>query len=615
MALLALSSFLYANYNQDGLNGFSRTHVAAVENHSRLGIGAGGDLFSMTNTFRDEQIEDRSIAKVYAINGFPFLSLALFDAFEASVVVPVFYEYVSIYSQDEIGMGDASLNLKYKIPESLKEFDFAAVMLLSGGSSVVNTGGMIPRNPRFVNIKNGGVQNRGLYGSGETSVGGLGVATLDLKKRNEKVDIKIHGNVGYRHTFASDPDVVEFQNIAILTGAIEYNPVPFMGLFLEYTLEKPMANYYGEKDLTFTTLSAGGQLFTEVGLELYGAVNFNMAGDTYIDDITRKGVTYDAQPYPALRITGGMSFKFFLLPQDTDNDGVYDVVDQCPNDPEDIDGFQDSDGCPDLDNDGDGIPDAKDKCPNRGEDFDDFEDTDGCPDLDNDADGIPDARDQCPNEAEDKDGYQDDDGCPDPDNDGDGICDPWVAEKGLSQQYSSVCRGADKCPTHPEDVDGFEDEDGCPDPDNDKDGIPDALDRCPTEPENFNGVEDHDGCPDLKTKKIEDQLVLKGVNFKTGTFELTFQAQKILDEVVEQLLDQTNVEIEIRGHTDDVGKPEVNKKLSQDRADAVKKYFVLKGVAAERIKTSGYGDAQPIDSNKTANGRAENRRIEMYRIK
>ena len=131
---------------------------------------------------------------------------------------------------------------------------------------------------------------------------------------------------------------------------------------------------------------------------------------------------------------------------DRDGDGVPDSLDACPDEPEDKDGFQDEDGCPDLDNDGDGIPDHEDQCPNDPEDKDGFQDTDGCPEHDNDSDGIPDSLDRCPNEAEDKDGFEDDDGCPDPDNDGDGIPDK-----------------NDKCPNDPETVNGFEDEDGCPD--------------------------------------------------------------------------------------------------------------------------------------------------------
>jgi len=93
---------------------------------------------------------------------------------------------------------------------------------------------------------------------------------------------------------------------------------------------------------------------------------------------------------------------------DRDGDGIPDVLDKCPDEPEDKDGFEDEDGCPDLDNDKDGIPDAVDKCPNEPEDFDGFEDEDGCPDPDNDQDGVPDATDKCPNEP----GPASNDGCP-----------------------------------------------------------------------------------------------------------------------------------------------------------------------------------------------------------
>jgi outer membrane protein OmpA-like peptidoglycan-associated protein len=100
--------------------------------------------------------------------------------------------------------------------------------------------------------------------------------------------------------------------------------------------------------------------------------------------------------------------------EDSDGDGIPDVKDQCPEEPEDRDGFQDEDGCPDPDNDNDGIPDIYDACPNDPEDMDGFEDNDGCPDLDNDKDGIPDKQDKCPNEPETLNGNRDDDGCPDP---------------------------------------------------------------------------------------------------------------------------------------------------------------------------------------------------------
>jgi hypothetical protein len=171
---------------------------------------------------------------------------------------------------------------------------------------------------------------------------------------------------------------------------------------------------------------------------------------------------------------------YVVEPHDRDGDGIPDNLDQCPTEPEDIDGFEDADGCPDKDNDGDTIPDGMDKCPNEPEDFDGYQDTDGCPDPDNDGDGIPDDRDQCPDKPETFNGYKDEDGCPDePDRDNDGIPD-----------------SRDKCPDQAEDTDGFQDEDGCPDPDNDNDGIPDNQDECIDEPETYNGYQDEDGCPD-----------------------------------------------------------------------------------------------------------------------
>jgi len=99
---------------------------------------------------------------------------------------------------------------------------------------------------------------------------------------------------------------------------------------------------------------------------------------------------------------------------DRDGDGLFGAADRCPEQAEDKDGFEDTDGCPDPDNDGDAIADAQDRCPAEPEDKDGFQDTDGCPDPDNDGDGIADAQDRCPDKPEDKDGFEDEDGCEDP---------------------------------------------------------------------------------------------------------------------------------------------------------------------------------------------------------
>jgi outer membrane protein OmpA-like peptidoglycan-associated protein len=292
-----------------------------------------------------------------------------------------------------------------------------------------------------------------------------------------------------------------------------------------------------------------------------------------------------------------LSFGGYVLPQDADKDGIEDKVDKCPGEPEDFDGFEDDDGCPEPDNDGDGIDDTVDECPDLAEDFDGFQDEDGCPDLDNDGDGIPDVDDRCPNEPEDFDGFEDSDGCPDvlQDSDEDGVPDD-----------------TDKCPLKPEDIDGFQDEDGCPDLDNDLDGILDTEDQCPNEPETFNGYQDEDGCPDQRP--LEQKYIIRGVNFESGSASLTPDSYAVLDKVVKTLMAYPEVRVEIRGYTDSVGSWDLNLDLSQRRADSVKNYLVNSGIPSDRMIAKGYGEADPVSSNKTAAGRAENRRIEFHRL-
>jgi outer membrane protein OmpA-like peptidoglycan-associated protein len=217
------------------------------------------------------------------------------------------------------------------------------------------------------------------------------------------------------------------------------------------------------------------------------------------------------------------------------------------------------------------------------------------PNPDPDGDGISGAADKCPDQAEDKDGFQDEDGCPDPDNDNDGIPDV-----------------RDKCPDQPEDKDGFQDEDGCPDPDNDNDGIPDAKDKCPNEPETKNGYKDDDGCPDELPPAIKKFTgVIEGIHFKSGRALILPGSYALLDRAVGVLKDYPDVRLEISGHTDSRGKADHNRDLSQLRADAVKTYFISRGIDANRLTSIGYGADRPVDTNSTDAGRARNRRTEF----
>ena len=251
-----------------------------------------------------------------------------------------------------------------------------------------------------------------------------------------------------------------------------------------------------------------------------------------------------------------------------------------------------------ADSDGDGLPDDIDRCPQNPEDADGFEDNDGCPDPDNDTDGIPAKDDACIDKPETVNDFQDDDGCPEADSDGDKIFDEL-----------------DQCPAKAEDADGFEDSDGCPDPDNDKDGIPDKDDACPMKPETVNKHEDDDGCPDEVPEAIKAFTgVIEGIRFRSGSDVILRQSFEILDKAADVIKAHPKLKIEIQGHTDDNGAEADNQDLSERRAKAVEKYLIDKGVPAKQLVSKGFGESKPLVPNKDDESRTINRRVEFKRI-
>lgn len=349
--------------------------------------------------------------------------------------------------------------------------------------------------------------------------------------------------------------IVPFDINAVINLAPEFklNPYLIFGGGFTYWMHQ----YKGKKlDDTPETRALGDE--TKGSFKFGGGLEVFMSDRISLDILFRYSYTFtdlDLYPAPEANITdevnGNLDLRiglsFYLGGQrDNDGDGILNKLDGCVNDPEDFDGFEDEDGCPELDNDNDGIPDLQDRCPNAAEDIDGFEDhdgcidndndqddivdkldkcpkspedmdgfedEDGCPDEDNDQDGVLDINDRCPNEPEDVDNFEDFDGCPDLDNDKDGVSDSQdkcnntpmgiqVDEDGCPIEIikdtdeDGILDEHDKCPTMKEDMDGFEDMDGCPDLDNDQDGMLDTGDKCPNDAEDFDGYKDQDGCPD-----------------------------------------------------------------------------------------------------------------------
>ena len=306
---------------------------------------------------------------------------------------------------------------------------------------------------------------------------------------------------------------------------------------------------------------------------------------------------------PDYRIVAGVNVAPSFDPnaRDADKDGIVDGMDRCVKEAEDLDGFQDADGCPELDNDADAIPDLQDQCPDDPEDDDNYMDNDGCPDADNDKDGVLDVADRCPSNPETVNGYQDEDGCPDEkpvdDTDGDGYKDD-----------------VDRCPYDAEDFDNYEDEDGCPELDNDTDGILDVDDACPMEREIYNGVDDEDGCPDEGRVVVESSQIkiLEKIYFDFNQATIQTRSFSLLDEIAATIVAHPSLlKIRVEGHTDNVGGDETNRNLSQERALAVMNYLIASGVEEHRLDARGFGEDYPIDSNETDEGRANNRRVEF----
>jgi outer membrane protein OmpA-like peptidoglycan-associated protein len=317
-----------------------------------------------------------------------------------------------------------------------------------------------------------------------------------------------------------------------------------------------------------------------------------------------------SENYSAIVFTAGLSFFFGGEPPiDDDRDGIPSFRDRCPETPEGA--TVDAAGCP-ADGDGDEVLDGLDNCPDTpaGWPVDDG----GCP-LDTDGDGVPDGRDSCMETPAGA--VVDFEGCA-VDSDGDGVPDgidqcaltpagAVVDEAGcpVDADGDGVPDGIDQCDATPEGLPV--DSQGCP-IDSDGDGLKDDVDACPA----FNGAGgvDEEGCPRFRLDKVT-RIPLPSVRFASGSTVLTDAARGDLAALAEALLYFDDVTVEIEGHTDDVGSERDNFLISVERSRAVQRWLIDAGVDEERIAVRGYGEIRPIADNATAEGRAQNRRIEV----
>ena len=262
----------------------------------------------------------------------------------------------------------------------------------------------------------------------------------------------------------------------------------------------------------------------------------------------------------------GLSFRFGGT--DTDGDGIYDKNDVCPEVP----GLEQFNGCPDTD--GDGIEDSKDTCPEVAG----LAEYNGCPDTD--GDGISDDKDKCPNVA----GLAALSGCPDADADG-------------------IADGDDKCPNEV----GPAANNGCPWPDTDGDGVVDKDDECP----DVAGTIANNGCKDVLQGQAAIDALAKTIYFDYKSSSLKLESYPVLDKIVSVLKDFSDYKVITNGYTDNIGSKSFNQTLSEARATIVSDYLSNKGVDSNALTSNGHGEENPVASNKTEEGRSQNRRSEI----
>jgi outer membrane protein OmpA-like peptidoglycan-associated protein len=540
---------------------------------------------------RSSQRQDTAYPLINLMQFKPAIGFGVTDFLDFALSIPFYADLAEGFSP-EGAFGDLKFSTQFRIPGKKDRLTDAALLAGVSFPTGEKSKGYVPRHTLYYQMDSDSVIS--CFSSGSYDFDIEAIWRLNTSWFGTYV------NAGCLFTSKKT-----LSDLLILRTALELKLTSNISFFTELISESRFSNvadgFRINRDPFW--LEPGFQVVTEHGglVALTGGICLTSKNNITYNSHSGSNLTpgndreISGKVMPSWRAGLHVGWNMSLRNVDRDRDLVSDEYDKCPKQKEDLDNFDDHDGCPDTDNDKDGIIDSLDKCPDSPEDFDKTEDNDGCPDLDNDLDRIVDSLDKCPEVPEDFDGFEDDDGCPDPDNDSDGISDTL-----------------DKCISELEDNDGFEDTDGCPDIDNDLDGIADNLDQCP----DSSGLKEDNGCPKVREKAKEikmGRVILAGVAFEPKTAKIVESAYRILDQVYLSLIDYPGVKVEVWSHTDSTGSVSQNFSLTQRRADTVRDYLISKGVDPFRLKAIGKGSQDPIADNSAIPGRQLNNRIELYR--
>ena len=420
-----------------------------------------------------------------------------------------------------------------------------------------------------------------------------GVATLNVARFiNEKFDVAMNGHWGEWGYFNKDNGQKFYRNSRYIDANLRWKflandqskfiPYAMIGLGMQNLKAHPSLPY---QTALVVPIGLGINIDLTKRLILNLQTNYGYTTGDNVEGATLDGKDMVWNHQLNLCYVFG---KAVALPGDADGDGVNDKRDLCANTPKGA--LIDKKGCI-VDGDKDGVADNLDKCPSVAG----LEKFSGCPDTDND--GVQDSEDKCPSVA----GVAQFSGCPDMDADG-------------------IQDSEDACPQ----VAGTIALKGCPDADGD--GIADNLDKCPNEA----GIVANEGCPEVKPTPVvptpapvpvvapvnpgKATVVMEEIThikFETNSFKITDESITLVDMAIAVLKNNPSYQLVVEGYTDNTGSEALNMNLSRQRANAVKKYLVGKGVNANRITTVGYGMKNPKSDNSTTEGRLENRRAEL----
>ena len=377
--------------NRDGLLGANKTHAAQTLSKGHLLVSCYARLINDHGVFDHgefaRQGQPEKVGATAMEDGYLSADYGITNSLEAAADFPVYREAVATDSGKSaaISPGEAKLFVKYRLPFGAAKLGWGAALVAGASAPTAPKGkGILPRELEYVPRSAAASEDGShAFGTGSPELYVAAALTGVFATARPTLPWSWHLNAGMRKPLGGG----DFDDVLVLSTAAEYQFDPYVEMFCEFHHETGLDRIAGMDQWKTdpTTLSFSGVASTTYGLQLQAGVSIGLlnGGSTRVTHVSASGDSLEGfrmKGAPPVSLNLGISWNMLVGRADEDRDGIPDRKDNCPLDPEDKDGFQDEDGCPDPDNDKDGIPDSPDKCPNQPETKNGYKDEDGCPD-------------------------------------------------------------------------------------------------------------------------------------------------------------------------------------------------------------------------------------------